>query len=73
MYLLINFVIIGILIESNCYFTTANMSSKIASYDDVVAATTDNKTYIVDVREPKELQDTGVIPNSINIPRKLMF
>lgn len=27
-----------------------------------------NKTCIIDVREHKELQETGVIPNSVNIP-----
>lgn len=27
-----------------------------------------NNTYIIDVREPKELQETGQIPNSVNIP-----
>ncbi|KAL1465172.1 hypothetical protein WDU94_004762 [Cyamophila willieti] len=27
-----------------------------------------NKTCVIDVREPGELQETGIIPNSVNIP-----
>lgn len=43
----------------------------LASYEDVKAVKDDPKTLLIDVREPKELQETGVLPNSINIPRKL--
>lgn len=45
----------------------------IASYEDVKALKDDKGTLLVDVREPKELQETGVIPNSINIPCKYLY
>ena len=28
---------------------------------------------LIDVREPKELEETGQIPTSINIPREYLF
>jgi len=48
--------------------------SKIYKYDDVVEAMETKKTkdgrpsYLIDVREPGELQSTGRIPGAINIP-----
>lgn len=41
---------------------------KIATFEELKAATTNPNILIIDVREPHELQETGVVPNSINIP-----
>ncbi|KAK7792884.1 hypothetical protein R5R35_000435 [Gryllus longicercus] len=38
------------------------------NYQDILQLTGDNKIILIDVREPKELQDNGVLPNSVNIP-----
>lgn len=46
------------------------MSDKNVDYKNVKKATQNSSIYIIDVREPQELKDSGVIPNSINIPRK---
>jgi rhodanese-related sulfurtransferase len=43
--------------------------SKIATYEEVKDLPNKN-ILLIDVREPQELIDTGVIPTSINIPRK---
>jgi rhodanese-related sulfurtransferase len=40
----------------------------IASFEEVKSVKNDRKTLLIDVREPQELQETGVIPGSINIP-----
>lgn len=45
-------------------------SEKIVNFEDVKHAENDSNTLIIDVREPHELRETGVIPGSINIPRK---
>ncbi|XP_044268179.1 rhodanese domain-containing protein CG4456-like [Tribolium madens] len=44
------------------------LSTKIASFDEVKSVKMNPKTLLIDVREPHELQETGVIPDSINIP-----
>lgn len=41
---------------------------KTVAYEEVKSATQNNTIYIIDVREPSELQNTGKIPNGINIP-----
>lgn len=46
---------------------------KTVIYEEVKAATENNSIYIVDVRESSELQKTGKIPNSINIPCKYII
>jgi 3-mercaptopyruvate sulfurtransferase SseA len=43
----------------------------IASYEEVKDLPNHKEKMLIDVREPQELIDTGVIPTSINIPRKL--
>lgn len=45
-------------------------NNKIVNFADVREATKNNTVYIIDVREPHELQETGEIPNSLNIPCK---
>lgn len=40
-----------------------------ATYAEVLALPKHPETLLVDVREPQELLDTGVIPTSINVPR----
>lgn len=44
------------------------MSGSIVNYEDVNTLKDDANVYVIDVREPSELQETGCIPNSINIP-----
>lgn len=46
-------------------------SDRIANFEEVKCAGNDSNTLIIDVREPAELQETGVIPGSVNIPREL--
>lgn len=48
---------------------TPKMFNKdIVSFDEFKTLTKDKSTLIIDVREPQELQDTGIISGSINIP-----
>lgn len=67
----------GPILAKRATFTVqlANMSSgdtKLITYDELNAVK-DNKTVLViDVREPEELKETGVIPGSINIPCQLI-
>lgn len=70
---LINVFIAGIVINYSCTTLVNNfssMSDKNVDYKNVKKATQNSSIYIIDVREPQELKDSGVIPNSINIPRK---
>lgn len=46
------------------------MAQKIATYDEVKELPKHPEKILIDVREPNELKETGVIPTSINIPRK---
>lgn len=46
--------------------------SKIATYEEIKDLPNHLEKLLIDVREPQELKDTGVIPTSINIPRKLL-
>lgn len=48
-----------------------NSAGRIVSFkeiNDIANAGTDG--YIIDVRTREELQETGSIPNSVNVPRK---
>lgn len=45
------------------------MSDNTVNFDQVKQFTKDPNVLIVDVREPNELEETGRIDNSINIPR----
>lgn len=53
-------------------FCTSDKSSKenIATYEEVKDLPNHPDILLIDVREPEELQETGKIPTSINIPRK---
>lgn len=49
--------------------TTLKVYDKdIVSFEEFKTLTDDESAYIIDVREPEELKDTGVIPGSVNIP-----
>ncbi|KAF9814087.1 hypothetical protein SFRURICE_000082 [Spodoptera frugiperda] len=43
---------------------------RVVSYDDMVKMLYQPQKVIIDVREPEEIQSTGQIPSSINIPLK---
>jgi len=44
------------------------MASNMATFEELKKLTEDKNETIVDVREPRELEESGVIPSSINIP-----
>lgn len=44
----------------------------IATYEEVKELPNHPEKYLIDVREPAELVETGQIPTSINIPCKLL-
>lgn len=44
--------------------------AKIATYDEVKDLPNHPEKYLIDVRDPPELAETGQIPTSINIPSK---
>lgn len=48
-------------------------ANEIVPYDEFKNLINDKSTLIIDVREPQELQETGVIPGSINIPCKSKY
>lgn len=44
-----------------------------ATYDDIKKVTQNqDNILLIDVREPHELTETGTLPNSINIPCKVI-
>lgn len=43
-------------------------SAPIATYEEVKALPKKPDVMLIDVREPQELKDTGIVPTSINIP-----
>lgn len=43
---------------------------KIATYEEIKDLPNSPEKLLIDVREPHELENTGRIPTSINIPRK---
>lgn len=43
----------------------------IVTYDEVKDLPNHPEAYLIDVRDPPELKETGVIPTSINIPREI--
>lgn len=45
----------------------------IAFYDEIKALPNHPEKLLIDVREPAELQETGRIPTSINVPCKFFF
>lgn len=46
-------------------------SLAIASYEEIKDLPNHPEKLLIDVREPAEIAETGSIPTSINIPRKL--
>lgn len=54
-------------------YSNAASTMQIATYDEVKDLPNHPEVLLVDVREPQELIDYGVIPTSINIPRKCFF
>ncbi|XP_028028960.1 thiosulfate sulfurtransferase/rhodanese-like domain-containing protein 3 [Bombyx mandarina] len=49
-------------------YSESKVETKVADYDEVVKAISNNNILLIDVREPDEVKDHGHIPNSINIP-----
>ncbi|GJQ81675.1 putative heat shock protein [Trypoxylus dichotomus] len=49
-----------------------NTKSGIVTLEELRAAIEDPSVLIIDVRQPIELQQTGVIPNSINVPLDIL-
>lgn len=51
------------------------MNERIATYDEVrkVSEQPGDQILLIDVREPQELNKTGNLPNSINIPCMYIF
>lgn len=45
-------------------------ADKNLNYEQLIALLKEGKIVLVDVREPKELKETGVLPGSHNIPCK---
>lgn len=50
------------------YSHQPSLEELIVDYDYVNKAACDNKSLIIDVREPDEIKEHGKIPNSVNIP-----
>lgn len=48
-------------------------SVPIAFYEEVKDLPNHPEKLLIDVREPAEIAETGSIPTSVNIPRKLHF
>jgi len=39
-------------------------------YDDIVKLSSQKDAVLIDVREPDEIKETGLLPGSVHIPRK---
>ncbi|XP_023305340.2 rhodanese domain-containing protein CG4456-like [Lucilia cuprina] len=50
------------------YSTMGENNIPIVTYEEIKKLTNQSAELLIDVREPKELQETGKIPTSINIP-----
>ncbi|CAK1553709.1 unnamed protein product [Leptosia nina] len=55
-------------VKYNRHYFSSKADPRIATYEDVSNGIKQPKTFIVDVRNPDEVQSTGLIPSSINIP-----
>lgn len=53
------------------YSTDSNFVVPIVTYEEVKNLPNHPEKTLIDVREPNELRETGTIPTSINIPRKI--
>ncbi|KRT80471.1 hypothetical protein AMK59_7743, partial [Oryctes borbonicus] len=51
---------------------TKSNKTGIVTLEELKAAIRDPSILIIDVRQPSELQETGVIPNSINVPLDIL-
>lgn len=52
------------------YSSDANQSTvPVVTYEEVKDLPNHPEKFLIDVREPNELQETGIIPTAINIPR----
>lgn len=60
----------GIAMSSTCNSTALNVP--VAYYDEIKDLPNHREKLLVDVREPSELQNTGRIPMSINVPCKIV-
>ncbi|XP_065359554.1 rhodanese domain-containing protein CG4456-like [Calliphora vicina] len=49
-------------------YSTGENNIPVVSYEEIKKLTDHSEQLLIDVREPKELQETGKIPTSINIP-----
>jgi rhodanese-related sulfurtransferase len=47
-------------------------AGKDLSYEDVIELKQKNEIILIDVREPSEIEETGKLPGSVNIPRKYL-
>ncbi|CAH1223985.1 unnamed protein product [Diabrotica balteata] len=60
----------------SCHLTATpyfyDMDNKIVTYSDMERLVKDRNALIIDVREVKEIKETGLIENSINIPLPLL-
>lgn len=50
-----------------------NTNRKMATFDEVKDIPNHPEKYLIDVRNPNELEETGVLPGSINIPGMFSF
>ncbi|RZC33554.1 Rhodanese domain containing protein [Asbolus verrucosus] len=49
-----------------------NLSNLEATFEEIKSLKSNKNALLIDVREPSELQQTGVIPESINIPLPIL-
>ena len=54
-----------------CLFSSVNSDVVCVSHEQLLQQLADPATVVVDVRNPHELTDTGMIPGTINIPRRI--
>jgi hypothetical protein len=46
--------------------------AKDLSYDDIIVLKRGTEIILIDVREPSEIKETGILPGSVHIPRKFL-
>lgn len=63
-------VILIITASQNCNVVQAQAVAEEIFWEDVKALEFNTTVLLVDVREPLEITQTGIIPGAINIPRK---
>lgn len=72
-----NFVVNNLTIKTDLPLRHISITTKfldknndLVSFNEFKNLTKIESSYIIDVREPEELKETGVIPGSINVPCK---